>query len=134
MKTATDVGSFPTSGPEARGAKELIRIPPDGMLHTIHGKDHPILISFFVSNDFCHMGILTVPTGEGARFSQPLSHKGDLVALVRAGPMTFFLPATGETFVVEAGDAMFIPEKTEYECINYTAHPVTAVFMVAPGF
>ena len=103
------------------------------MLHTIRGKKHPILVSFFVSNDFCHMGTLTVPTGEGARFSEPSSHEGDLVALIQRGPMTFFLPASGQTFVVEEGDAMFIPEKTEYECVNYTAHSITAIFMIAPG-
>lgn len=89
MKMASDVGAFPKSGAEAWNAKELIRIPPESMLHTIRGKKHPILVSFFVSNDFCHMGTLTVPTGEGARFSEPSSHEGDLVALIQRGPVTF---------------------------------------------
>ena len=133
MNDTKRVDAFPISGKEARARKELIRIPPEDMLHTIRGKDHPVLVSYFVSNDFCHMGTVTVPTGEGARFSEPVSHKGDMVALVQRGPMTFFLPAAGQTFVVEEGDAMFIPEETEYQCVNYTAHPVTAVFMIAPG-
>ena len=133
MNTASDVGAFPKTGAEARKARELIRIPPESMLHTIRGKKHPVLVSFFVSNDFCHMGKIVLPTGEGSRFSEPMRHAGDMVAYVEKGPLVFVVPASKETFVVETGDAMFLPEGTEYQLVNYEPHAVNAIFMVAPA-
>ena len=130
----SDIGAFPMSGEEARRGKQLIRIGRDDMLHVVRGERNPILLSFFVSNDLCHMGKLVVPTGEGARFSEPMRHAGDMVAYVETGPLVFVISASGETFVVETGDAMFIPEGTEYRLVNYESRAVSAIFMAAPAF
>ncbi len=134
MKTAKDVGSFPLSGEEARRRKELFRLTAEDALHVVKGEASPVLLSFFVSNDYCHMGRVIVPTGEGSRFSEPFRHGGDLVAYVEKGPLVFFLTDTRETFVVEQGEAMFVPEGREYQLVNYSSHAVSAIFMAAPGF
>ncbi len=134
MSTSADIGAFPMSGEEARRAKKLLRIGREDMLHVVKGEHNPVLLSFFVSNDYCHMGEVVVPTGEGSRFSEPMRHAGDMVAYVEKGPLVFVLPAAGDTFVVETGDAMFLPEGTEYRLANYESHAVKAIFMVAPGF
>ena len=133
MSTSADIGAFPMSGEEARRAKKLLRIGREDMLHVVKGERNPVLLSFFVSNDFCHMGKIVLPTGEGSRFSEPMRHAGDMVAYVEKGPLVFVVPASKETFVVETGDAMFLPEGTEYQLVNYEPHAVNAIFMVAPA-
>jgi hypothetical protein len=132
MSTAADIGAFPMSGEEARRQKKLLRIGREDMLHVVKGERNPVLLSFFVSNDFCHMGKIVLPTGEGSRYSEPMRHAGDMVAYVERGPLVFVVPALNETFVVDTGDAMFLPEGTEYQMVNYESHAVEAIFMVAP--
>jgi gentisate 1,2-dioxygenase len=132
MKTTKDIGRFPVPGPEGREKKELYHIPRDKMLTVIHGDRHPIPITFYVSNDVCHMGEIVIPTGEGSRASEPDMHKGDALIYIQRGPITFFLPDTGETFLAEDGEAMFIPEGTRYQCINYEVYCVKGIFMIAP--
>jgi len=126
------LGSFPVDGRLGRERKELYRISREEMLYTIHGNQHPIPLTFFISNDFCHMGELTIPVGEGSRASEADVHKGDAVIYVEIGPITFFLPDTSEVLVAEEGDAVFLPAGTEYHCINYTKHNVKGIFMIAP--
>jgi quercetin dioxygenase-like cupin family protein len=60
------------------------------------------------------------------------SHKGDAVIYVEIGPITFYLPDSAETLVVEEGEAAFLPAGTKYHCINYTKHNVKGIFMIAP--
>jgi gentisate 1,2-dioxygenase len=132
MITVDDIGRFPIPGPEGRRAKELCHVPRDRMMTVIHGTRHPIPLTFFVSNDVCHMGEIVIPTGEGSRASEPDTHKGDAVIYVERGPITFFLPETGETFLVQEGEAMYLPEGTCYQCINYQAYFVKGIFMIAP--
>jgi uncharacterized RmlC-like cupin family protein len=91
------------------------------------------MLRFFVSNDVCHMGEITIPVGEGARATEPDSHCGDAAIYVEIGPIVFFLPKISDTYVVEAGDAMFLPEGTPYQCVNYTGSAVRGIFMIAPG-
>ena len=68
------LGRYPISGVEARKNRRLIHIPQDKMLRLIHGKENHILVSFFVSNDFVHFGIIQIPKGI---YSDPDTHKGD---------------------------------------------------------
>ena len=133
MTSVKDIGQFPSSGPDSRKKKELTLVTREKMLSVIHGSIHPVLLSFTVSNDVCHMGEIVIPNGEGARASEPDSHKGDAVIYVLRGPITFFLPDTGDTFVAQEEEAMFLPEGTRYQCVNYESYIVKGVFMIAPG-
>ena len=55
MKTSLDnLGKWPVPGDEARKNNRMIYLPKEKWLNLIHGKENHILMSFFVSNDFCH--------------------------------------------------------------------------------
>ncbi|HWQ79374.1 MAG TPA: hypothetical protein VN381_11180 [Anaerovoracaceae bacterium] len=128
------IGTWPVDGREVRKTGEFVKITQENMLRTIHGDTHPIPFNFFVSNDYCHMGEFLVPVGgEGVRASEPISHKGDATVYVESGPITFFFPDTYETFIVEEGEVMYIPENHRYQCINYTGKIVKGIFSVSPG-
>jgi mannose-6-phosphate isomerase-like protein (cupin superfamily) len=116
-----------------RGKKELTHVTREKMLTVIHGSTHPVPLSFTVNNDVCHMGEIVIPNGEGSRASEPDVHKGDAVFYVLSGPITLFLPETGDTFVAEDGQAMFLPEGTRYQCVNYESSVVKAIFLISPG-
>ena len=127
------IGKWPVEGKEARRTGEFFKIARENRLSTIHGKTFPVLISFYVSNDFLHLGELVIPSGgTGPRASEPDKHAGDAVLYVESGPITFFIPETHEAFHVEEGEAMFIPEGTNYQCINYTGKVVKGIFAIAP--
>ena len=128
------LGKWPVDGEEARSKREFIKIPRNKMLHMIHGREHPVSITFFVSNDTVHMGEFVIPCGsEGPRVSEVDSHNGDAVIYVESGPIAFFLPDNGETFLVREDEAMLIPQGVRYQCINYTKKVVKGIFSIAPG-
>jgi len=131
--SADRIGKWPANSSEARKNREFVKVSRENMLRTIHGENHPVPITFFVSNDLVHMGEIMIPSGgEGSRASEPDCHKGDAVFYVEAGPVTFFLPDTFDTFLVEEGEAMYIPEGTRYQCINYNDKPIKVIFSIAP--
>jgi mannose-6-phosphate isomerase-like protein (cupin superfamily) len=133
--TVEDLGSWPVDGPESR--KPPIRfyhVPEEKMLIQVHGREKPVLIKFFVSNDWVHVGKYIIPTGgTGPRLSEPDSHAGDLVLFVEKGPITVFLPGSGDVFNVGVEEGMLIPAGVTYQLINYTAETVWAIFAVGPG-
>ncbi len=133
--TTDDIGRWPVPGPECRKEPVLFyHITEEKKLINVHGTKYPMLIKFFVSNDLCHMGEFILPAGGvGCRASEPDSHKGDCCLNIEEGPITVFLPDTKEAFDVEVGEAMFLPEGTVYQLINYTEHRVKAIFSIAPG-
>lgn len=127
------IGNWPISGKEARKQGDLINIPHQKMLHTIHGETHPIPFTLYVSNDLVHMGEFSMPSGGvGPRVSDPLTHRGDAIFYVESGPVTFFLPDTHDTFEVHEGEAMIIPEGTTYQCVNYANKTIKTIFSISP--
>ena len=133
--TTDDIGRWPVPGPECRKKPILFyHITEEKKLLNVHGTKYPMIIKFFVSNDICHMGeFILAAGGVGSRASEPDSYKGDCVLNVEIGPITVFLPDTKEAFDVQEEEAMFIPEGTTYQMINYTNHMVKAIFSIAPG-
>lgn len=132
--TADDIGRWPLPGPAARrDPVYLYHVPDDRKLRVIHGREYPMLIKLAVSNELVHVGEFILPAGGvSARISEPDIHRGDCAAYVERGPITFFLPDTGQTFDVQEKEVMFMPEGTRYQLINYTAGQVKAVFAIAP--
>jgi len=126
------IGNWPVNGPDSR--KEPImfyHIPESKKLLNVHGTKHPMLIKFLVSNDLIHLGEFILPSGgPTCRASEPDFHKGDCVLYVEAGPAAIYLIATQETFNVQPGEAMFLPEKTEYQIFNYTSNTLKIIFAV----
>jgi len=133
--TTDDIGRWPVPGPECRKDPILFyHITEEKKLLNVHGTEYPMLVNFFVSNDLVHMGEFILPAGgTGSRASEPDAHAGDCVLFVQEGPVTVFLPGTLEAFDIQVEEAMFIPEGVRYQLINYTGHPVKAIFSIAPG-
>ena len=128
------IGKWPVPGPEARkeSPKHYLITRRDA-LQVIHGKDHPMLETFYVSNDFINFSTIELPSGgESVRSSEPETHKGDEALYVLEGPVAVFLPATEDTFEVKQGEVMFVPEGVKHQYVNYTNRVVKAVHVVAP--
>ena len=132
--TTDDIGRWPVPGPECR--KEPIyfyKITEEKKLINVHGTAYPMLIKFFVSNDYLNVGEFILPAGGiDSRASEPDSHKGDCLLYVEKGPIAVFLPETKEVFDIPEEDAMFLPEGSTYQLINYTKDIVKAIFCIAP--
>ncbi|MDK4731479.1 cupin domain-containing protein [Rhizobium sp. CNPSo 3490] len=128
------LGAYPVDGAKAREKGDLVKVSKGDRLNIVSGADHPVLIQFAVSNDWMHLGELVIPVGGvGPRASEPDSHEGDAVFYVLQGPATFYLADTDETFHIRDGESFFLPGGTTYQCLNYGANPIRAVFTIAPG-
>lgn len=128
-----DLGHFPAEGNAARESKAFYKVTSDTALHVVSGRNSPVLLKVFASNDVVTLGECIIPTGGiGPRQTEYDQHPGDAVFYIKSGPLTFLMPDTVETFHVQNGDFMFIPENTRYKIINYTAELGKAIFIVAP--
>ena len=127
------LGKWPVDGRRARELKDHIKISRDKMLTLIHGKEHPMIVRFYVSNDLVHMGEFELPSGGlGPRTSDPEVHEGDEVLYVEKGPITVFLPETLDAFEVPEGAVMLIPGGVRHQYQNFTGKVVKGVFSIAP--
>ena len=133
--TINDLGTFPAPGPEAREAKVFYHLSDEEGIRMISGSKTPALMSVWCSNDVVQFGtLLNLAGGPGPQQTEFDSHQGDAVFYALEGPVTFYLPDRGETYDVQTGDFMFIPEGERYKIVNYTGHSIKSIFMVAPKF
>lgn len=129
-----DLGSWPLDGTLLRDSQVIYHIPEERKLLVVQGETHPILMKFSISNDFMHVGEFIVPAGgTTTRRSEPISHEGQTVLLGLDCPITIYLPDSRETYILNTQDALFLPEKTEYQLFNYGTHTARALFAIAPG-
>lgn len=133
MPTMADIGVFPAAGPAARERQEFYKLTEDTSIRLISGTETPALISLWASNDVMQFGTLKVLTG-GPKPQQTEwdSHAGDAAFMVLGGTATFFT-RDKQTFLIEQGDFMLLPAKTEYKVINYYGGTLKLVFVIAPG-
>jgi quercetin dioxygenase-like cupin family protein len=139
MKSNFDLlGQWPISGEEARREGRMIRIPPDQFLHFVHGEKNHVLVSFFVSNDLMHEGMMTLPPGG---HSDVESHAGDEVIYVLEGVLVMRIHSDGQTsppitvegFQVAQGQKFLVPEGARHQYFNLTDRVTRIIFAVAPG-
>lgn len=130
------LGRWPVSGKEARRQKNMILIPPERFLHLIQGKRHHVLVSFFVSNDFIHEGMMTIPAGQ---YSEPEVHKGDEVVYVLEGNLVMRIykdkeetSVLQESFEVHENEKFLVPEGVKHQYFNFTDKVIKLIFAVAP--
>ena len=124
------LGKWPLPGEEARRKPvRMFVVTDDTALRVIHGKEHRISITFYVSNDLIHLGKIAVPPH---RFSEPESHKGDELVYALEGTLIIYLPETVQSFEVREGEAFFVPEGVAHEYHNFTDKVIKAVFIIAP--
>ena len=133
--TIDRLGAFPEEGRKAREDKIFYKLGDENSIHMISGEKTPALLSVWCSNDVIQFGTIKLLSGgpcpQQTEFD---SHKGDAVFYVLKGPMTFFIKDRKETYDVESGDFMFVPEGETYKIVNYYGSTAEAVFMVAPEF
>ncbi len=133
-----NLGRWPVPWEEARKGNRMIYIPGERWLRLIHGKKNHILVSFFVSNDFCHFGKLQVSQGT---HSDPEIHGGDEVLFVLKGMLTVQVYEKGEseatvlheTYEVREEEQFLIPEGMKHRYLNFSDRVVEAIFGIAPA-
>lgn len=133
MGTLKDIGKHPESGPISRDKRIFYKLSEEDSIKMISGNKTPALISLWASNDVVQFGTIKLLTGgSGPQQTEYDKHSGDAVFHVLEGPMTFYMPERKETFDVNSGDFMFIPENEVYKIINYSGKSIKAIFVIAP--
>jgi mannose-6-phosphate isomerase-like protein (cupin superfamily) len=138
MITVKDlIGKWPLEIEEARRQKRLIVVTPDKALHVIHGKSQKNKITFFISNDRVHVGILTLNKG---KFTDPEVHKGDEALWAIRGNIQIKVFQDGEdenavfteVFMVHENEKFLIPEGYKHQYFNLSAGNSEILFAIAP--
>ena len=131
--TINNLGAFPASGPESREKALFYKLSDEDSIKMISGEHTPTLLSVWCSNDVVQLGTVKILTGgAGPQQTEYDSHAGDAVFYVLDGPLTFFIKDRKETYTVNPGDFMFIPEGETYKIINYYGKTARALFAIAP--
>jgi len=132
-RSVDQLGQWPMDGDKARERKAHIKIEESQRLSVIHGKEHPMIVRFIVSNNLIHMAEIQLPSGgEGPRTSEPETHKGDETLYVTEGKITIFFPDLLDAIDVKEGHVALIPEGIKHQYQNFTEKPVKGIFSIAP--
>ena len=131
------IGKWPLEIEEARREKRLIVVTPDKALKVIHGKSQKNKITFFISNDRVHVGILTLNKG---KFTDPEVHKGDEALWAIRGSIQIKVFQEGEdenavfteVFMVHENEKFLIPEGFKHQYFNLSAGTSEILFAIAP--
>lgn len=133
--TVDDLGAFPVSGPLSRKERLFYKLTEENSIRMISGEKTPALLSVWCSNDLIQFGTIRLLSGgAGPQQTEFDTHAGDAVFYVLDSPMTFFIKDRNETYDVQPGEYMVIPEGETYKIINYYGKTTKAVFAVAPKF
>jgi gentisate 1,2-dioxygenase len=132
-----NLGKWPIPGAEARKRGRLVYIPREKMLRAIHGKKNHFLVSFFISNDYVHFGIMEIPKGI---YSDQEVHKGDEVIFVVKGKLTVQVvdketddsSVLHESYVINEGEQFLMPVGIKHKYLNFSETVVKALFAIAP--
>jgi gentisate 1,2-dioxygenase len=137
QKRSLKLGQLPVDGPTARKSQEIFVIRPIDALNVIHGNANRMLVSFFVSNDFIHAGIMSLP----GRFESDVEeHKGDELIYVSEGTISVVIKDESTSpeaisvkrYEVSEGERFFVPENTRHNYVNFTNRQAKVVFYIAP--
>jgi mannose-6-phosphate isomerase-like protein (cupin superfamily) len=133
------IGNWPSNCPQLRREKKMLHLPPESMLHFVHGKENQTQVSFFLSNDQEHIGIHTITPN---RMSDPETHGGDEVLLVLEGRLQVRVASPDDipesvshvAYEVNQGEKFFIPEGVEHQYFNLSDRMLRFLFAVAPDY
>ena len=141
MKSQLDLlGRWPVSGPEARKKKQMTLVRKHEGLQLVHGRENHVLVTFFVSNDYLHVGTMDIPANGLSDFEV---HKGDEVFCVLDGVVSLLVqdPAPKKRGAqsystarheVREGERFLVPEGCRHQYFNAEARPAKLLFTVAP--
>ena len=130
------LGHWPTNVNDAIKKREILVISPKDTLDFIHGKEYQNKISFYLSNDTVHAGILTLTKG---KISEIECHKGDEVLWVLQGNVqvrawqgkdddTVFQ----ECYHLKTNDKFLIPEGYKHQYLNLADGSAKIFFTISP--
>ena len=138
MKHLENLGRWPVRGEEVRAARRMVLITPEESLKLIHGRENHILVSMFVSNDFIHLGTMTLPIG---KHSDDEVHNGDEVIFVLQGTLVVQVYEDGDSdshsalqnvYKVKSLEKFLIPEKRRHRYLNLGGEVTRFIFSIAP--
>ena len=139
MKTIKDfLGNWPPDIGQARKEKRLLVVPPEGALKVIHGRKHKNKVSFFISTDKVHVGVLTLNKG---KFTDPETHEGDEALWAIKGDIQVKILKEGEdekavfteVYMVRENQKFLIPQGYRHQYFNLSAGTSEILFTIAPG-
>jgi mannose-6-phosphate isomerase-like protein (cupin superfamily) len=133
------IGKWPANCPELRENGKMLHLPPESMLHFVHGKQNKTRVSFFLSNDKEHIGIQTIMPNH---MSDPETHNGDEVLMVLEGRLQVWVNSPDDipesvshvAFEVNEGEKFFIPEGAQHQYFNLSDRILRFLFAVAPEY
>lgn len=129
------LGKWPHALSDAKAEAEskggLITARKQDALRFIHGDQHPIMESLFVSTKELTAG--TVDLLPAARSENRL-HPSDKVIFVTAGKLHVYLPETYDWFELDEWDLLYLPATTPHQYWNYSGQPLSFAFMVVPNY
>ena len=138
MKTIKDfIGNWPLEIKEARKEKKFLVITSEKALKVIHGKDQKNKVTFFVSNDKVHVGVLTLNKG---RLTDPEVHKGDEALWAIKGNIQIKVfkededekAVFTEVYMVRENQKFLIPEGYKHQYFNLSKGTSEVLFAIAP--
>jgi len=117
---------FPPEG------KKFVVITKDMELSTLYGfEGTQVECKRFVSTDKLTLSRWTLPPG--TRYEPAGQHNfGDELYYILEGQPVGFNPETGDTYQLQAGDALYIPQGTRHQMFNFTSKVAVAIGVVAP--
>ena len=133
----TMLGNLPSVDSSREQGRDMTAIRKGEALNLIHGETNHVLVSFYVSNDTLHSGLMTVPAGGR---SDPEAHKGDEVTYCLRGRASVLIAGherdstsvEAERYEVRPGDRLLIPEGVEHRYINFAEETAELLFTIAP--
>lgn len=116
---------------EAESKGGMITARRQNALHFIHGTQHPVLESLYVSTKELTAGVVDLMPG--AR-SENRTHPSDKVIFVTAGKLHVYLPDSYDWFELDPWDLLYLPPNKAHQYWNYTDQPLSFNFMVVPRY
>lgn len=112
--------------------KKFVVITKDMELSTLYGfEGNQIECKRFVSTDKLNLDQWILPPGTHC---EPAGQHnfGDELYYVLEGELVAFNPETGDTYQLQAGDALYIPQRTRHQVFNFTTSAVVVIGVIAP--
>ena len=130
--TVDQLGEWPERGELLREKKLIYHITEERKLKVINGDTRPVLMKFSVSNDYMSVGEYIVPAGGVVtRHSDVIQHDKEAFLLGMEGPLAVYMIESRETYMLQHYEGLYIPPKTPYMLLNYSAITARSVFAIA---
>ncbi|MCL5072788.1 MAG: cupin domain-containing protein [Actinobacteria bacterium] len=137
INALNNLKNWPKNITESINKKEILVISEKEALNFIHGKENQNKISFYISNDKVHVGILTLTEG---KFSDVERHNGDEAIWVLQGEIQIKTwkgkdeeeSVFQECYHLKTNDKFMIPEGYNHQYFNLSSNSAKILFAISP--